>query len=167
MTTLTASDAAALLQQEALFLDLQRWEDWLALYDDECLFWVPTWRDEHTLIDDPKSQVSFIYLRNKNGLAERVRRVSQGKSITTHPLPRTSHHIGQPLWLADDSLPEGGSWHSQWVNHQYDPRTHEHRTLFGRYQHSFVHSQGVWKIRQKIVTLVNDRIATVLDFYSV
>ncbi|MCK9512602.1 MAG: aromatic-ring-hydroxylating dioxygenase subunit beta [Pigmentiphaga sp.] len=167
MKSISELDAAALLQREAALLDMQRWDDWLDLYEEDCLFWVPSWRDDHALIDNPRAEVSFLYLRGKTALAERVRRVVQGKSITTHPLPRTSHQVSLPIWLEDDRLPESGAWHSQWVSHQYDPRTSEQKMLFGRYRHAFSQRSDTWKIREKVVTLINDRIATVLDFYSV
>lgn len=167
MTQPSSSAVADLLQREALLLDLRRWDDWLELYHHDCLLWVPTWRDHDTVISDPRSEVSFLYLRGKAGLAERTRRLLQDKSITTHPLPRTSHHVSAPVWLDDAQLPDGGAWHSQWVNHLHDPRTHHSSQLFGRYRHRFVHDGTAWRIHEKVVTLLNDRIATVLDVYSV
>ena len=31
------------LLEEAACLDERRWDDWLAMYEDDCLFWLPAW----------------------------------------------------------------------------------------------------------------------------
>jgi len=164
MTQPTLLEAASLLQREAVFIDQRRWSEWLALYHDDCLFWLPTWRDDDTLIEDPRREVSFLYLQGKAALAERIRRLEQGKSITTHPLPRTCHIVSLPVLLNGGESP---AWHSQWVNHLYDPRSHESTSFFGGYRHHFVREGAEWRIRQKVISLANDRIPTVLDLYSV
>ena len=40
--------AQSVLNREALYLDTQRWDDWLALYAEDARFWLPAWTDEHT-----------------------------------------------------------------------------------------------------------------------
>jgi len=34
------------LVREAVFLDEQRWDEWLALFTEDCEYWMPTWRTE-------------------------------------------------------------------------------------------------------------------------
>ena len=65
------------------------WDDWLALYTEDAEFWVPTWRDEHQLTEDPARELSFIYLQGRALLAERVFRITSGRSAASTPLPRT------------------------------------------------------------------------------
>lgn len=42
--------AAAVVFREADCLDRWRWQDWLDLYTDNCVFWCPSWVDEETQI---------------------------------------------------------------------------------------------------------------------
>src|SRR4051812_47287835 len=58
---ITQERAQALLTREAHLLDARRWDEWLALYEAEAVFWVPSWRDDGTPIEDPNREVSFIY----------------------------------------------------------------------------------------------------------
>jgi len=33
-----------LVHREARLLDEQRWDDWLALYAEDCEYWMPAWK---------------------------------------------------------------------------------------------------------------------------
>ena len=93
MTERTATRAPRLLYREARCLDERRWDEWLALYDDEAEFWVPAWKGEHDPTDDPLREVSLIYAATRRALEERVWRVRSGQSIASMPLPRTAHAV--------------------------------------------------------------------------
>ncbi len=66
MTTLNEA-AIQVLQNEGMFLDDHRWDDWLALFTTDCEFWAPTWRTEDELTNDPQSQLSHIYYASRAG----------------------------------------------------------------------------------------------------
>lgn len=160
-------DAVRVIALEALYVDTCDWDAWLALYTEDCTFWVPSWRDERTLVEDPQREVSFLYADSRRGLEERVRRITGGKSITTLPMPRTVHVVSNPVALPA-SAPDRIRVASAWTNHLYDPRTHAQKLLFGRYEHEFVQApSGELRIARKKVILASDRIATVLDIYSI
>ena len=63
---------------EADLLDRQKWDDWLDLYMDDCIYWVPSWLTEDELGSDPEMQVNMIYIVGKPGLAARLERISSG-----------------------------------------------------------------------------------------
>jgi len=46
---IAADEAAALLYREALSLDRGEWDDWLALFTEDAVFWMPAWRDDVAL----------------------------------------------------------------------------------------------------------------------
>jgi benzoate/toluate 1,2-dioxygenase beta subunit/2,4,5-trichlorophenoxyacetic acid oxygenase 2 len=50
--------------------------------------------------------------------------------------------------------------------HVYDPRVAKEHVRHGRYEHRLTRDGNEWKIARKIITLVNDRVPTLLDFYS-
>ena len=159
--------AAAVLFREAALLDKGAWTDWVDMYEPDAVFWVPSWRDEYDTTDDPRREVSLIYHDERRGLEERIARIESRKSITALPLPRTLHQVGNVHIVATGA--EGLDVESVAAVHVYDPRTMKEHTRYARYEHRLVPSAdaGDWRIARKKITLVNDRIPTVLDFYSI
>ncbi len=84
------------LFEEARALDEQRFDDWLALYAHDAIFWVPAWTDEGRLTSDPETELSLIHCTRAQ-LAERVGRVEGGRSIASSPLPRTAHIVSNVM----------------------------------------------------------------------
>ncbi|HTP95069.1 MAG TPA: aromatic-ring-hydroxylating dioxygenase subunit beta [Burkholderiales bacterium] len=155
---------AELLFREAQCLDEQRWDDWLALYAEDCEYWVPAWKGEHEPTADPKQEISLIYYSSRAGLEDRVWRIRSGRSIASQPLPRTQHMIGNVV-LAGEA---GGALRlrSNWTVHQFKTKRREVEVLFGRYEHELVRAHGVLRIRRKKILLLNDYMPGMLDFYS-
>ena len=160
-----AQDPAKILFREAAYLDKGEWDAWLAMYREDAIFWMPAWRDEYETTDDPRTETSLIFHDERRGLEERIARIESRKSITALPLPRTLHQIGNvELVGGDDATMET---EATFAVHVYDPRTAKEHTRYGRYEHTLVHDGDRWLIARKKITLVNDRIPTVLDFYSI
>lgn len=164
MTEPTPTALIELIYTEALALDEQRWDDWLALYRDDAVFWIPSWKAEHRPTEDPATEVSFIYISGRQRLEERVRRVIGGKSIASMPLPRTLHCISNPLPQRDQA-----TWRirSNCTTQLYDPRSATLKTMVCRYEHTVASEGDTLLIASKKIILINDRVPTVLDFYCV
>ena len=175
MTDMLA-ECASLLRREALYLDTQRWDDWLALYTEDCEFWVPAWKAEHQTTQNPKTELSLIYYAGRAGLADRVWRVREGRSVTSAVLPRT-HHVITNVALA----PEGDTGvragdarlaadaiavDSYWTVHQFLVKESEVEVFFGRYRHVLVRREGQLLILSKVTILLNDYLPGKIDFYS-
>jgi 3-phenylpropionate/cinnamic acid dioxygenase small subunit len=157
--------AAATIFREARLLDLGEWDDWVAMYREDAVYWVPAWLDEHETTNDPNTQVSLLYHDARRGLEERIARIESRKSITALPLPRTVRQISN--LEAAETAPDEITCHSVFAVHVYDPRVAREHVRHGRYQHTLIRDGADWKIARKIITLVNDRVPTVLDFYSI
>jgi 3-phenylpropionate/cinnamic acid dioxygenase small subunit len=157
--------AAAFLFKEARHLDRVEWSAWISMYREDAVYWLPAWRDEYETTADPQTEVSLIYHNSRLGLEERIARIESRKSITALPLPRTLHLIGN-VELRDVS-PAHIETESSFAVHVYDPRTAKEHTRFGRYQHRISKEQETWRIAKKKIILVNDKVPTVLDFYSI
>ncbi|GIQ78272.1 aromatic-ring-hydroxylating dioxygenase subunit beta [Bradyrhizobium sp. RD5-C2] len=158
--------ASDLILTEAHELDSRNWAAWLALYSVDAKFWMPAWLDENAQSDDPNTQVSLIYHESRLELEERVDRVNSLKSITTMPLPRTIHVIGGIRLLAhsEDRIQASSSANV----HVYDPRTSDHHIAAVRYSHTLSRTgDGPWLITCKTISLINDRMPSVVDFYTV
>ena len=159
-------EAAGILAHEAFLLDSRRWDEWLALFTDDVEFWVPAWRTENEPTNDPQTQLSLIYLRGIGAVKERVWRVTSGLSRASETLHRTTHVLGSIMVQPGGSETEctllsGGAVHV------YSPTTTVQHCFFGRYQHTLRKVDDSWKIARKHVTLMNDCVPTMLDFYSI
>ena len=80
----------AFVYAEAELLDDGRYEDWLALFADDGIYWVPAVPGQ----EDPLNTISIFY-EDKDIMAIRIRRMTHPANIAQSPFPRTSHVVGQ------------------------------------------------------------------------
>lgn len=158
-------DAAHLLYREARCLDERDWTGWLDLYTEDAVFWVPAWLDEYRTCTDPDREISQIYHDSKRGLAERIGRLQSRKSVTTMPLPRTTHFITNIETSPTSS--DTRALAACWMVHVYDPRTARHHVNFGRYRITLVARDRLLRIARKVIHLNNDCVPASIDVYSV
>ena len=156
--------ATCLFAREGLFLDERQWDAWLDLYLDDCVFWVPTWKDEDETVGDTAREVSLIYHDSRRGLEERVARLRSRKSVTAMPLPRTVHLVSNILVSACTAKEISGS--ASWRVEEYDPRRGVRRSNCGRYAFTLRKTSEDWKIARKKVVLLDDVLPPVIDFYG-
>ena len=71
------------LTLEARLMDEHRYKEWLALWADEALYWVPCNEDDI----DPARHVSIIY-DDRTRLEQRVDRLLSGAVLAQEPKPR-------------------------------------------------------------------------------
>lgn len=156
--------AASLLASEAAHLDARRFDEWLALYASDCIYWVPTWTSDETLADDPQTQLSHIYYASRSGLEDRIVRVRSGLSPASSPMPRTAHLLGRPT-LREPASPERIRVEMPWTTQVFYPNTQEQHAFFGRSEADLeLRGQG-WLIVRKKIVLHNDYVPTMIDVY--
>jgi len=156
---------ARLLFHEARCIDERDWMGWLDLYTEDAVFWVPAWLDENRTCTDPDREISQIYHDSRQGLEERVARLQSRKSVTTMPLPRTTHFVTNI-----ETSPANGrvlAVDACWTVHIYAPRTTRHHVNFGRYRMTLVTRNGGLRIARKVILLNNDCIPTSIDIFTV
>ena len=73
-----------LLEREARLLDERRFDDWLALYAEQCVVWVPAAEQA----GDPRREVT-IYFDDRRRLEDRIFRLGTGKAWSQVPPSRT------------------------------------------------------------------------------
>lgn len=151
-----------LLYREAACLDEQRWDDWLALFTEDCEYWVAAWKGDHETTCDPATEISLIYCNSRSGLEDRIARIRSGLSAASTPLPRTWHLVGNVRLGGGDR--DGLSVFAQWESRAY--RFEETQAFYGSCQYRLVERGGGWRIRRKRTVVVNDLINTVLDVYN-
>jgi 3-phenylpropionate/cinnamic acid dioxygenase small subunit len=158
--------ARELIEREAMYLDEQRWDEWLALFTERCEFWMPAWKADGTPTADPRSELSHIYYATRAGLEERILRIRSRRSPASTPTPRTAHVLSAILPL-EAPTPERQRVRSTWVTHVFFPRQNESHAFFGRSEYELACGGGAWRIAKKKIVMQNDYIPTMLDVYCV
>jgi 3-phenylpropionate/cinnamic acid dioxygenase small subunit len=82
------TEVEALILREARLLDEQRYVEWLDLFSEDAIYWIPTRPNQAT----PQEALSIIY-EPKPLLAVRVERLSRGEMHVQSPPSRTVHHV--------------------------------------------------------------------------
>lgn len=167
---MTIETKAAALQSIEQFLykqsehcDLQEWDEYLAMFDENAEFHIPQWDSEHVYTTDPKREMSLIYYASRAGLEDRVFRIRTGKSAACTPMPRTLHLVNN----VQGEEQVDGSWNvkANWVTHFY--RFGESEAFFGWVELTLRPENESWKVLRKQAVVLNDKIRHVLDFYHV
>jgi benzoate/toluate 1,2-dioxygenase subunit beta len=156
---------ADLVAREALYLDLAKWDEWLALYDDDAVFWVPAWIDETTQTSDPGTEMSLIYHKGRASLSDRIWRIKSSMSLASTPPLRTAHVVGRPVLGDKDS--ERCFATCAWSCFVYNATRHTQQTNFGLYEYEFAIGRAEPAIRSKKIVLMNERVASILDVHCV
>ena len=156
---------ASLIWQEARLLDEKKFDKWIDLYSKTCLFWMPAWREDGTLTENPDEELSLIFYRGRRNLEDRIKRIRSGHSVASNVMPRTTHIVSNIEMVECSDL--SACLNSAFSTFVYDVRTNRSHTFFGRYTHRLELQDGNWIISEKIIHLMNDMIPTMLDVYSV
>jgi 3-phenylpropionate/cinnamic acid dioxygenase small subunit len=159
---LLIEDCRALLAREARLLDERRWDEWLALYTEDCEYWVPSWHADRPT-DDPRSTLSLLYYDRRSGLEERVWRITSGLSAASNVLPRTTHLVASVEVIGFDAA--SAQVRAAFTCHNL--RAEGTHTFFGLYDHTLRRTADGLRIARKRTVLMNDLIPGVLDIYSI
>lgn len=150
-----------LVYREAMLLDRRRWDDWLDLYTEDAVYWVPAWASEEETTDDPELQLNLIYLRNRGGLEDRVFRIESRDSYASVPLDRTVHVVSNVLVEKEDGDRIEAT--ANCLIHVYGKKGG--MTRGGMYDYSFRRVDGALKITRKKITFIDDRLEGPVDVY--
>ena len=82
------SEIQDFLLHEARLLDEQRYAEWLELFADDAVYWIPTRPGQQS----PHEALSIVY-EPKSLLAVRVDRLSRREMHVQSPPSRTVHHV--------------------------------------------------------------------------
>jgi len=89
------AEVAAFLYREADLLDTRALEEWLELYTEDALYWLPQGEE-----NDPVRHVSIAH-DDRRRLAERVLRLRSGFAFSQEPPSRTLHLVGNVRIVGD------------------------------------------------------------------
>lgn len=162
--TIDTASCAALLYLEADLLDRRQWEEWLALYTDDCVFWVPSWESEEGLVADPELSINMIYLVGKPALQARLHRLGSRDTYATLPMAWTSHSVTNVRIVENHGAEAEVS--ARWTVLSLEPRRGK-AWRGGWYDYVLAGCGDTLRIRRKKVTLLEDVIDGPVDVHQI
>jgi len=135
------------LYHEAELLDARQYKEWLELFTDDAIYWMPTGGDNL----DPIKTTSLIY-DDRRSLNDRLARLLHPSAHSQNPPPRTCHLITNVTLAPLDEMQVAVRSNFSIL----ESRLGVQRMFGGRYEHVLV-SEGLhWHIRSKKVCLINN-----------
>ena len=155
-----------LLYLEASLLDDKNWRDWLALYAEDALYWMPAWTSEYETTTDPELGLNLLYLKGRASLEDRVFRIETGDSFASVPMARTTHLVGGVI--VTHGVTAGApaiSARASWMVHSYG--IHGGITRSGSYDYAFREEAGSLKITRKKIIMIDDKLVGPVDIFHI
>ena len=143
----TRDEFRRLLEREARLLDQLRYDDWLALYAPECIYWVPSTPNA----GDPRREISVMF-DDRRRLEDRIYRFRTGYAWSQAPASRTVRLVTNVEVFAtarDDSRMVRSNF---LISEFWGDET---RVLTGWAGHRLVRDGAEWKIQAKQVNLID------------
>ncbi len=147
VTDMTARDEfCRLLEREARLLDQLRYDDWLAMYASECVYWVPSTPNA----GDPRREIAIMF-DDRRRLEDRIYRMRTGFAWSQAPASRTVRLIANvevfSVASADAKMLRSNFLISEFWGE-------ETRQLTGWAGHRVIRGETGWKIQAKQVNLI-------------
>jgi 3-phenylpropionate/cinnamic acid dioxygenase small subunit len=135
-----------LLEREARLLDQLRYDDWLAMYAAECLYWVPSTPNA----GDPRREIAIMF-DDRRRLEDRVYRLRTGFAWSQAPASRTVRLITNVEVFSTASEAVRMLRSNFLISEFWGDET---RMLAGWAGHRVVRNEGGWLIQAKQVNLI-------------
>ena len=135
-----------LLEREARLLDQLRYDDWLAMYASECVYWVPSTPNA----GDPRREIAIMF-DDRRRLEDRIYRMRTGFAWSQAPASRTVRLVSNVEVFAtayDDARMVRSNF---LINEFWGDET---RQLAGWAGHRVLRRDGSWRIQAKQVNLI-------------
>src|SRR5579862_671870 len=143
----TRDEFRRLLEREARLLDQLRYEDWIAMYTAECIYWVPS----TPKAGDPRREISVMF-DDRRRLEDRIYRLRTGFAWSQAPASRTVRLVSNVEGFAtpyeDIRMVRSNFLISEFWGD-------ETRVLTGWSGHRVVRDGTGWKIEAKQVNLID------------
>ena len=136
-----------LLEREARLLDQLRYDDWLAMYAAECIYWVPSTPGA----GDPRREISVMF-DDRRRLEDRIYRMRTGFAWSQAPASRTVRLVTNVEVFAT-ARDDCRMLRSNFVISEF--WGDETRVLTGWAGHRVVRDTAGWKIQAKQVNLID------------
>jgi 3-phenylpropionate/cinnamic acid dioxygenase small subunit len=136
-----------LIEREARFLDQLNFDEWLAMYAPECIYWVPA----TTEAGDPRREVAISF-DDRRRMEDRIFRLRTGYAWSQAPKSRTVRMV------SNVEVFSAGDAHARMVRSNFlisEFRPDGVRFLSGWCGHRFVEDGARWLIAVRQVNLID------------
>lgn len=138
--------AETVLYQEARLLDDGRYEEWADLLSDDCVYWVPAEREP----GDPRGEAS-VNFDDRRRVLDRIALIRSGYLHAQTPPSRAVRTITNiETWQGSPEMLSVRSALTLWMT-----RPGEVTPFAGIQEHELVPVGSVWKIRTRIIRLLD------------
>ena len=136
-----------LLEREARLLDQLRFDEWLAMYAPECIYWVPGTPEG----GDPRREIAICF-DDRRRMEDRIYRLRTGYAWSQAPKSRTVRMISN-VEVFDTDSSSARMVRSNFLISEF--RVDGTRFLSGWGGHRFVQSGQDWRIQVRQVNLID------------
>jgi benzoate/toluate 1,2-dioxygenase beta subunit len=137
----------ALIEREARLLDQLRFDEWLAMYAPECIYWVPGTPEA----GDPRREIAICF-DDRRRMEDRIYRLRTGYAWSQAPKSRTVRMISN-VEVFDTDRNNVRMVRSNFLISEF--RVDGTRFLSGWCGHRFVQSGERWQIQVRQVNLID------------
>jgi benzoate/toluate 1,2-dioxygenase beta subunit len=137
----------ALLEREARLLDQLRFDEWLAMYAPECIYWVPGTPEG----GDPRREIAICF-DDRRRMEDRIYRLRTGYAWSQAPKSRTVRMISN-VEVFDTDGSGARMVRSNFLISEF--RVDGTRFLSGWCGHRFMQSGQDWQIQVRQVNLID------------
>ena len=142
------SDLIAFVIREARMLDEHKFEEWLDLFAEDGMYWMPLeWGQT-----DPRLQSSLMY-EDKLLLRIRIERLKGNRTFSQKPKSRCHHVLQTPV--VDSRDDQTGEYSLYTPFHYLETRLDEQQLFAGWARHHLILKENELKLKLKRVDLVN------------
>jgi 3-phenylpropionate/cinnamic acid dioxygenase small subunit len=138
-----------LIAHEAQLLDERRFDEWLALFTEDCRYWVPLLGAAQL----EEAQHNALADEDRLLLSLRVERLKNPRAHSQHPASRCQHLLQSPVTVAADE--DSGRCELRTPFLYIESRGERQVQLAGSYTHRLARVAGEWRIRLKRVDLLD------------
>jgi 3-phenylpropionate/cinnamic acid dioxygenase small subunit len=135
-----------LLYRQSELLDAKAWQDYIDLFTDDGVYWMPVTPEQTEWEGSPS-----IFAEDKHMMEVRMGRVTHPTAWSQAPMWATSHVIGNVVIEAESP----GEWRVRSRFHMMELRRDTVRHFGGTYRHTLVRRAGQLRIKLQRVDMFN------------
>jgi 3-phenylpropionate/cinnamic acid dioxygenase small subunit len=140
------------LYRQAELLDAKRWQDYIDLFGDDGVYWMPASPQDVTWDGVPS-----IFAEDKNLMSVRMKRVLHPDAWSQRPLWGTNHVVGNVIVQPVNGAPDQLIVRSRF--HMLELRRDHVRHFAGAYTHHLMRTRGGLRIKLQRVDMTNAQAA--------
>jgi 3-phenylpropionate/cinnamic acid dioxygenase small subunit len=144
----TLREVEQFLYRQAELLDEKRWGDFIELFAEDGMYWMPASPEQTT-----GEGVPSIFYEDRNLMTVRMKRVTHPHAWSQSPMWGTSHLVGNVAIEREDAKTGEIAVRSRF--HMMEFRRDVSRHFAGTYRHRLVRANGDYRIKLQRVDMVN------------